>query len=140
MMTLGGIYNARGKKQYRVEPKSIPPALTTSDLSAEGAHPMTDIVERLRKYLKANASVSGNVELWSPVKDDDIREAADEIEHLRAELANLRKFGPVNQAVAAERAAILDLIETFEYRPSRSTTGAVLDDIVSAIKARDRHR
>jgi hypothetical protein len=36
--------------------------------------------------------------------------------------------------------AILDLIETFEYRPSRSTTGAVLDDIVSAIKARDRDR
>jgi hypothetical protein len=100
----------------------------------------SDIVKRLRKCLKANAGISGNVELWSPVKDDDIREAADEIERLRAELAKLRKFGPVNQAGAAERAAILDLIETFEYRPSRSTTGAVLDDIVSAIKARDRHR
>jgi hypothetical protein len=97
-----------------------------------------DLVERLRQCLKANAGVSGVV-LYSPVKDDDIREAADEIERLRAELAKLRKFGPVNQAVAAERAAILDLIETFEYRPSRSTTGAVLDDIVSAIKARDRH-
>jgi hypothetical protein len=60
----------------------------------------SDIVERLRKCLKANAGISGNVELWSPVKDDEIREAADEIERLR-------------EAVAAERAAIVELVESF---------------------------
>jgi hypothetical protein len=45
--------------------------------SSEGS---SDIVERLRKCLKANAGISGNVELWSPLKEDDIMEAAHEIE------------------------------------------------------------
>jgi len=73
---------------------------------------MTDIVERLRKYLKVNASVSGNVELWSPVKDDDIREAADEIERLRASIKhNLYEYAKDRkQAVRAEREAILILV------------------------------
>ena len=41
---------------------------------------MSDIIQRLRKCLKANAGISGNVELWSPLKEDDIMEAAHEIE------------------------------------------------------------
>ena len=86
---------------------------------------MTDIVERLRQHQ------------WGGTKPSIFSDAADEIERLRAHAFTLGELDDkIASAVAAERAAILDLIETFEYRPSRSTTGAVLEDIVSAIKAR----
>src|SRR5215831_15036558 len=64
------------------------------------AMPKRDIIERLRDSS------------YHCVSRDRLA-AADEIERLRAELARLRKFGPVNQAVVAERAAILELIESF---------------------------
>jgi hypothetical protein len=73
---------------------------------------LIDIVERLRKCLRANAGISGTAELWSPVKDDDIREAADEIERLRASIKhNLYEYAKDRkQAVRAEREAILILV------------------------------
>ena len=79
---------------------------------------MTDIVERLRQCLKANADIGGNVVLYSPVKDDDIREAAAEIETLREALSQildvLEGLGPnpypVEAAEEIARAALKEQI------------------------------
>ena len=102
---------------------------------------MTDIVERLR-------SIAAKMDAYLPLERQQgaipyvwAREAADEIDRLRKAVARADSelsaaIATARDAVAAERAAILDLMETIEYRPSRSTTGAVLEDIVSAIKAR----
>jgi hypothetical protein len=79
----------------------------------------TDIVDRLRQCLKANAGIGGNVVLYSPVKDDDIREAADEIERLRVDIGM--------EKARAEREAILarSIMSAIEYLSMASITSAI---------------
>jgi hypothetical protein len=75
---------------------------------------MTDIVERLRAIRAAHVGY-----LLSRKDIDDITEAADEIERLRAQVGRMseepaEETAKIAQAVAAERAAILGLIRDLE--------------------------
>ena len=85
---------------------------------------MTDIVERLRDPSRRS------------VGDDDavMAEAADEIEVLRAEMDQAVKLA--YSAVRAERAAILELIESYHADGHLYDGDYVLQTIAAAIRAR----
>jgi hypothetical protein len=88
----------------------------------------TDIVDRLRWW--------GDQSSLYPVRAD-VREVAAEIERLRRQVAalNAQAITPHREAVAAERAAILDLVkDAYEYGSCRGHIS--LRSLMAAIKAR----
>jgi hypothetical protein len=88
---------------------------------------MTDIVDRLRANAAYWRSEHGDIA-------EDLRRAADEIERLPDTLQRIT----LNEAVAAERAAILEIVraETVHATGSESAAAVLYEAIAAAIKAR----
>ena len=98
---------------------------------------MTDIVERLRV---TRVAVAG----YATVEETVLNEAIAEIERLRAENRTLRNLGvdvgaTIEAAVATERAAILELIESACAKARLYDGNYALRTVTAAIRARGEH-